>query len=109
MPTILHMTTADDWVRAQPKGEYVIDSLETEGFIHCSLPRQVAGVANALYGSRTDLILLHINADLVAPDIRYEGDPEAFPHIYGPLNLDAVVNVTPYPPGPDGNFSPPDV
>lgn len=109
MATILHMTTRADWERAQSAGEYVIGSLVTEGFIHCSLPQQVAGVANTLYAGRTDLILLHIDEARVGPDIRYEGDPEAFPHIYGPLNLDAVLTVTAYPPGSDGTFRAPAV
>jgi uncharacterized protein (DUF952 family) len=109
MPLILHMTTRQDWDRARQDGQYTIGSLATEGFIHCSLPEQVHRVANALYTGRDDLILLHIDEDLVDPDIRYEGQPEAFPHIYGPLNLDAVLLVTEYRPNPDGMFEPPEV
>jgi uncharacterized protein (DUF952 family) len=108
MTLILHMTTQNDWDRSRGEGQYTIDSLDTEGFIHCSLPDQVHRVANALYTGRTDLILLHVDQDLVGPNVRYEGDPEAFPHIYGPLNLDAVIRVTDYRPGPDGVFEPPE-
>ena len=109
MTLILHMTTQDDWDRARNDGHDAIDSLDSEGFIHFSLPEQVHRVANALYTGRTDLILLHVDQNLIGPEVRYEGDPQVFPHVYGPLNLDAVLRVTEYRPGPDGNFEPPEV
>lgn len=109
MTLILHMTTQEDWGRAGEAGQYTIDSLDSEGFIHCSLPEQVHRVANMLYTGRSDLILLHIDQNRVKPDVRYEGNPEAFPHIHGPLNIDAVLQVTEYRPGADGIFEPPEV
>ncbi len=96
MDVLLHITTLAAWQQAGQVGEYTAPSLETEGFIHCSLPEQVAGVANALYAGREDLVLLWIDPGLVIPEIRYEGSPEAYPHLYGPLNLDAVTQVTDY-------------
>ena len=109
MTLILHMTTQAAWDRALREGQYTIDSLDSEGFIHCSLPEQVHRVANTLYAGRTDLILLHIDETKVTQDVRYEGDDELFPHIYGPLNLDAVLRVAGYAPGPDGTFTEPEV
>ena len=93
--------------RAIRDGSYTADTLSSEGFIHCSDPQQVIGVANTRFHGRDDLILLHIAASKLFAEGRYEtleGGKELFPHIYGPINLDAVVRATPFPPRPDGSF-----
>jgi uncharacterized protein (DUF952 family) len=92
---IQHITTAEAWQAAQTGGSYRGDTLETEGFIHCSEPHQVAGVAESFYKGRTGLVLLSIDPARVKSEIKYEC---GFPHVYGPLNLDAVVDATPFPP-----------
>ncbi|MCO5181368.1 MAG: DUF952 domain-containing protein [Candidatus Promineofilum sp.] len=104
---ILHITARDDWEAAQAKGDYRLDSLETEGFIHCSTPQQVLGPANEFYRGRSDLVLLVIDPARLEARLVYEDLYESgaiFPHIYGPLNLDAVINVLPFPPTADGTF-----
>ena len=106
-PRILHVATDAAWARAIRDGSYTADTLSSEGFIHCSDPQQVIGVANARFHGREDLILLHIAAAKLFAEGRYEnleGGKELFPHIYGPINLDAVVRATPFPPRPDGSF-----
>lgn len=100
---ILHITSAAEWKDAQARGSYVAPSLEIEGFIHCSTDKQVTQVANAFYRGKTDLVLLVIDEGRLAPELKWEapaGAPaqgisqaDKFPHIYGPLNLDAVVQV----------------
>ena len=102
---IFHITTQAAWDEAQAKGEYVTESLSTEGFIHCSTLAQVLPVANTYYKEQDALILLMIEDTLLSSDLKWEapsggtpppgvpeGDP--FPHIYGPINLDAVVSVS---------------
>lgn len=104
---ILHITTRAGWEAAQESGEYRLDTLATEGFIHCSTPEQVLGPANEFYRGRPDLVLLVIDPARLAASLVYEDCYEtgtAFPHIYGPLNLDAVTQVVPFPHGPDGTF-----
>lgn len=104
---ILHITTREDWESAQALGDYRLDTLMAEGFIHCSTPDQVLGPANELYRGREDLILLVIEPSLLAAELVYEDCYEAgqaFPHIYGPLNLNAVTRVIPFPPLLDGTF-----
>jgi uncharacterized protein (DUF952 family) len=95
MNTILHITPADRWAQAKNLGTYRSDSSDTEGFIHCSTLAQVIGSANRFFKDLTDLVILVIDIDRVTPEIRYEGaDPNnLFPHIYGELNIDAVVRV----------------
>jgi glutathione S-transferase len=82
-------------------------TLAEQGFIHASTADQVALVANAFYQGAPDLLLLVIDTERVDPEIRYEhvpGQAAPYPHIYGPLNVDAVVAARPFGPGPDGQF-----
>ena len=108
--TILHFCSRDAWSAAS--GEYRGDTLISEGFIHCSTADQVHLPANALAHGRTDLVLLEIDPERLASPVRWEpGDPRnpdsmEFPHVYGPIQVDAVVAVHDFPPGPDGTFAP---
>jgi uncharacterized protein (DUF952 family) len=111
--TILHFCRADAWAQAQASGEYREDTLATEGFIHCSTAAQVHVPANALARGRTDLVLLEVDPARVPSPVRWEAgdppDPDAgvFPHVYGPIPVDAVVAVHDFPPEPDGTFTAP--
>ncbi|MBI3973948.1 MAG: DUF952 domain-containing protein [Chloroflexi bacterium] len=106
MTTIFHITTSGQWEQAQMSGEYRGDTLDTEGFIHCSTATQVVRVANALFRGRHDLVLLCIDTDRLQPELRYDEIPggERFPHLYGRLNAGAVVKVTPFKPDAGGTF-----
>jgi len=108
------MAAQADWERAQVEGSYQAESLQTEGFIHFSTPKQVARVANAIYAGRTDLVLLVVDEARLDAELKYEPPTgtytpgeELFPHLYGPLNLGAVERVVPYLPDTDGVFAPP--
>ena len=94
---IHHIALASEWVAAQDSGEYrrsTLDrSLEEEGFIHCSTACQWRATLDRFYGACADpLVLLTIDPGRVASEIRIEG---GFPHIHGPLPVDAVVAVEP--------------
>jgi uncharacterized protein (DUF952 family) len=108
---IFHITTRGAWEAAERTGSYVPAAYEADGFIHLSDPGQVARVANARFAGARDLVLLCVAADRLAAPLRDEpGDPgsdELFPHLYGPLNLDAVVRVLPFVEGADGFALPP--
>jgi uncharacterized protein (DUF952 family) len=106
MSTLYHITREADWAAAQAAGMYRAASLETEGFIHCSLEQQVERTAARFYRGQQGLVLLVIDPAQLASELRYEeGEPgEMFPHIYGPLNLGAVTAVLPFPPETDGTF-----
>jgi uncharacterized protein (DUF952 family) len=100
--TVLHITTRSAWQDARPAGRYAPPSLAQEGFIHFSEPHQVAAVANARYAGVDDLVLLHVSTERLSAPLKYEAaDGDHFPHLYGPLNLDAVTDVTPL--AADGN------
>lgn len=96
MALIYHVTTKDDWEAAKKKGFYTAVSLETEGFIHTSEAGQVKGVLQRYYRGKINLIKLVIDTQKLTSELKYELAPsvnEYFPHIYGPINLDAVIEV----------------
>ena len=112
MALIYHITTGADWEQARRDGPYRLSTrgvtLAQEGFIHASTARQVPLVANAYYQGDSGLVVLVIDTELVEPEIRYEQPPgsgETFPHIYGPLNVAAVVSVLPLAADASGHFS----
>ena len=113
---IFHITSREAWDIAQTKGEYTHDSLGTEGFIHCSTLSQVIPVADGFYKGQNDLVLLMIEPTLLSSTLKWEapfgGTPppgvsegDQFPHVYGPIDLDAVVDVIELISNPDGTFT----
>lgn len=106
--TIYHITTPARWTAAQSQGKYSADSLASEGFIHCSKPDQVVDTANRYYPAQRGLLLLAIDPARVKAEVRLEntsGGTVLYPHIYGELNLEAVVAALPFEPDADGRFS----
>lgn len=96
MALIYHITTRSNWADAQLTGEYKAPSLESEGFIHCSEAGQVAGVLSRYYAGKNDLVKLIIDTEELSSPLKYELAPsvnENFPHVYGVINLEAVVAV----------------
>lgn len=96
MAFIYHITTKQDWKVAEEEGFYIAPSLETEGFIHCSEEQQVKGVLERYYKGKNSLLKLLIDPQQLKSELKYELAPsinENFPHIYGPINLDAVVSI----------------
>ena len=97
MAFIYHVTTKEEWDMAKKKGNYIAPSLETEGFIHCSEEQQVKGVLERYFKNKNNLVKLVIDSQKLNAELKYELAPsvnESFPHVYGPINLDAVINVT---------------
>jgi uncharacterized protein (DUF952 family) len=96
MPIIYHVTTASDWEAANQKGFYEHPSLFAEGFIHCSQENQVAGVLERYFTGKTDLIKLVIDTEKLTSKFVFDWSPstqDTFPHVYGPINTDAVIDV----------------
>jgi uncharacterized protein (DUF952 family) len=102
---IFHITDTATWADSQARGQHTgstrgID-LADEGYIHCSTPDQWPGVIERYYADATGLLLLHIDEQKLTSPLVYEqlaGAPDVFPHIYGPINLAAVVEVEPISP-----------
>ncbi len=118
IPLIYHITRREAWETARRRGEYRAPSLEEEGFIHCSTAEQVEAVANTFYRGQRGLVLLMIDPARLTAEVRWEAPsppagaestlegviPSRFPHVYGPINLDAVAKVFSFEPESDGRF-----
>ena len=94
MAIIYHVTGRQEWEEARRKGFYAAPSLYSEGFIHCSEERQVQGVLERFFAGREALVKLVIETERLRVPLQYDLAPsvnEVFPHLYGPLNLDAVL------------------
>jgi glutathione S-transferase len=107
---IFHIAKVPDWQAAQISGDYRISTLgrtlADEGFIHAARREQVLEVAEAFYPDAGPLLLLSIDPARLSSPVR---DDEvapgiSFPHIYGPIKLEAVVAVAPLERGVDGRF-----
>ena len=105
---IVHIAREAEWHEAKGIGEYAPSTLPRDGFIHLSRPEQAHLPANALYSGQRDLVLLWVDPTRLRAELRYEapepGAPQ-FPHLYGPLNVDAVVSETRLDPWQRGAFT----
>lgn len=98
MALIYHITSRHSWNLALEAGYYEHASLATEGFIHCAEEQQVQGVLERYFSGQQDLLRLTIDTSLLHARLQYDLAPsvqETFPHIYGPLNTDAVLQADP--------------
>jgi len=115
MDIIFHIAPQEAWAKREDQsavGYYRPERFAIEGFIHCSTPDQVIKVADIRFRGQTGLVLLCLDTDKVTAEIRYEnleGGQELFPHIYGEINTDAVVQVAEFEPGVDGYFALPTI
>ncbi len=107
MNFIYHITISTDWDEALISGEYRADSLAAEGFLHASTILQVEASANRYFARLPTIVLLKIDLDRVRSPVIWEQSSHSedpFPHIYGPLNLDSVVEVVPWNRSDKGRF-----
>jgi uncharacterized protein (DUF952 family) len=96
MPIIYHIAFANDWEEAKQKGYYGHPSLTDEGFIHCSQEHQVAGVLTRYFEGKANLVKLVIDTEKLTSKYIFDWSPstqDTFPHVYGPINTDAVQDV----------------
>ena len=98
---LFHLALRRDWEEAKEAGEYRVSTrgrtLAEEGFLHASYAHQWQGVRDAYYADVTEpLVLLEVDPALLDVPVVEEvpaGGDEAFPHVYGPLPVAAVVTV----------------
>ena len=102
---IHHLASRADWDARDPVW-YRPATLDEDGFVHCSFSEQVVATADRHLAGRRDLVLLTIDparctSPVVVEDTSGNG---AFPHVHGPVDVHAIVHVTPFPPDADGGF-----
>lgn len=111
MRTVICITTRVIWDAALRSGEYahstITSSLDEVGFIHATTPDQTMDVIPRFIGQK-DVVLLFIDTEKVKSSVKFEaarsGREGLFPHIYGPLNVDAVYSVVEVNKDAGGNF-----
>ncbi len=105
------ITTIEKWEHAKSKGIYLDESLNNEGFIHCSFSHQLVRVANKHFNGINNLLILcinckHLKSNIIDEDL-YNLN-ELYPHIYGPINVEAVIKTVAFSCNRDGSFSLPE-
>ena len=92
---IYHIVTPENRAKFKDATEYEAESLATEGFIHCSYRNQLDGVLERYYKDQPKVFVLHINPHLLTAELRPEPSTggEIYPHVYGKINLNAVVEI----------------
>lgn len=103
-----HLVPAEDYRDGDRSAPYRPAAFAADGFIHCTDGAEnVAGVANRYYrDDRRMYVVLVIDKGRVEPPIRYEDPGRIYPHIYGALNRDAIVDIRPALRAADGSFLP---
>ena len=94
---IYHLTQKRNWDDALTKGFYDAESLYSEGFIHCSVKDQVHATLDRYFKDQSEILVLSIDSSKLRSPLKFEFSAsvnEEFPHVFGPINIDAVVDVT---------------
>jgi uncharacterized protein (DUF952 family) len=93
---IYHITSKEEWEQAKTNKEYLPKNFEQDGFIHCAIEKQIPGVLDRFYKNQIGLVKLKIEKEKVQRPVLFElaqDLDELFPHIYGALNFDSVVDI----------------
>lgn len=105
MSFIYHITAQAEWQIAKSTGIYETESLSTEGFIHCTTEELFEQVANFYFKGARGIIVLEIDPERLTADLRWEEvGPNKFPHVYGPIIVDAVTRTAELTENEDGLF-----
>ena len=111
MPVIYKLCPSSLWREAEAMGVFRGMPIDfTDGYIHFSTGAQAKETARLHFAGQTDLVLVAVDAGPLGAALKYEPSRggDLFPHLYGPLDLAAVLSVKPLPLGPDGRHAFPD-
>lgn len=95
---IFHITDRATWQKVKHTALYEGDTLSSDGFIHCCLLEQIDSVLQNWFKGKRDLVIVEIDTENLISPVKYEnfeGGQETFPHVHGPINIDAVVSEKP--------------
>jgi uncharacterized protein (DUF952 family) len=92
---IYHITTSAWWNKQADQDTYATETLQEEGFIHCSTNEQVKATQERYYAGQHELLLLHIDPLLLKAELKFEEatNGQFFPHVFGKLNKEAIVKI----------------
>jgi len=105
-PVTYHLVPDEVWSAQSSVSAYLPENYDSDGFIHCTDGEaEVIAVGNRYYtADPRDYAVLSISRDKLVARVKYEDPGRRYPHIYGPLNTDAVVEVRPVRRASDGTF-----
>ena len=92
---IYHVVIREEWESTANESFFEAKSLSSEGFIHCSYADQLEGVLERYFTDAREVFILHLDANRLTSPLVSEPSTngEPYPHIYGPINRDAIVTV----------------
>jgi uncharacterized protein (DUF952 family) len=92
---IYHIVLPESWEKVTEKDFYEAESLHTEGFIHCSFAEQIDGVLARYYKGVEKVLILTIDSEKLTSKLVNEPSTnnEIYPHIYGQINREAVIEI----------------
>ena len=97
---IIHCMKKEAWKQAKNKEYWGEDDIRRYGFIHCSTVPYLWRVLPGFEDTEEDMVLLCIDERKLVSELLYEDDESYkgryYPHVYGPINRDAVVVVLDY-------------
>lgn len=101
-----HATPKTHWDALDPDESYLPRDFETDGFIHCTDGAEALSIVLTTYyrDEPGDWVVLYVDADQITSPMRYDDPAEVFPHVYGPINRDAIVAVKEIGRAADGTF-----
>lgn len=105
MGTIYHICRREEWEAARASGHYPGSSQDAaDGFIHFSGADQVRATAAKHRAGQSGLVLLAVDEARLGPTLKWEPSRGGtlFPHLYGPLPVEAVIAVHDLPLGASG-------
>ncbi len=105
MTLIFKIVGVEEWRAAEAAGVFAGAAVDrADGYIHFSTAAQAPETAAKWFEGRADLLLAAVDAEALGPALRWEPSRGGalFPHLYGPLALDAVVWTRPLPLGREG-------
>ncbi len=90
---LIHLLSRAEWGQARLAGVHAPPSLASEGFIHLCTPEQLPGVVARFFANQSDILALELDETKIIGEIRWEDSygHGLFPHLYAPLNLEAVI------------------
>lgn len=104
---IIYTATPEEWDKIKTQTEFKSHDYDKEEFIHCCYPNQTTWVLNKHYRNEEKVIILTIDPKLLkskwlSEDLKGKG--EEFPHVYGSINVDSIIEVFEISPSKDGLF-----
>ncbi len=102
-----HLVPSPRWEENRHASSYLPEHFEVDGFIHCTNGTdKLVEVANMFYTSDPrPFVVLALNVLAIESEVRYDDLDMFFPHIFGPLNTNAVIGELAVDRDPDGTFT----